>query len=113
MENNGYERHLKSVRAQLKAQMVAYRECIEESFPMGTKMSQPRGGLALWLELPNGLKALDLYRAAIREHISFYIGSLFSPAEDYESHLRIGFGGELTEKMERALRRLGELSCGL
>src|SRR5258708_39647807 len=52
LENGGYERHLRKLRRALADQVTRVREAIASHFPPGTRISRPRGGFLLWVEMP-------------------------------------------------------------
>src|SRR5690606_24317342 len=92
LEQGGYERHLRRLRTTLHARVGAAAAEVERSFPAGTKLSRPRGGYFLWLELPNGLDAMALHRAALAARIGIAPGQLFSPDLRFAHCLRINAG---------------------
>ena len=47
-----YERHLRTLRRRLQQQLVQLSQCVQDAFPSGTRLTQPRGGFVLWVELP-------------------------------------------------------------
>ena len=49
------------LRAALAGNTERYREAIAAKFPDGTRVSSPRGGFVLWVELPPGVDALTLH----------------------------------------------------
>ena len=52
LASGGYDRHLRRLRAALETNVERYREAIMAEFPEGTRVSAPRGGFVLWVELP-------------------------------------------------------------
>jgi len=46
-------------------QVARYREEVLARFPDGTRVSAPRGGFVLWVELPGGVDALVLQERAL------------------------------------------------
>lgn len=69
---------LKQARLQCKSAVAAARRAIAQSFPEGTQSTAPSGGCDLWVSLPNGCSAEDLFRAARVHKISFSPGQLYS-----------------------------------
>ena len=63
LASGGYDRHLRRLRAALAGNVERYREAIATEFPEGTRVSSPRGGFVLWVELPPGVDALAAPRA--------------------------------------------------
>ncbi|KAF1045014.1 aminotransferase-like domain-containing protein [Xylophilus sp.] len=105
----GHERHLRRLRAQLRQQRESAAQAIARWFPAGTRLSLPRGGLSLWLELPEGLSSMRLYDAALARGIRVAPGPMFSNTGRYERFLRLSCGMPFTPRVEQAYRELGEL----
>jgi DNA-binding transcriptional MocR family regulator len=109
MTNGGYEHHLRSLRVALKRQMQQMSHAVAESFPSGTKMTRPAGGIVLWVELPARVDALRLHAKALAEKISLAPGPMFSPRESYRNCIRLSFGEPWSPQIERALGVLAYL----
>jgi len=52
LRNGGYDHHLRSIRRAYREQVQRFSTAIVQHFPLGTRISRPRGGFVLWLELP-------------------------------------------------------------
>jgi DNA-binding transcriptional MocR family regulator len=109
LASGGYDRHLRHLRGMLAAQMEAVRQAIAKYFPAGSRISRPLGGYMLWVQLPQGVEALALYRDALAEHISILPGMIFSASGRFKDFIRINCGHVWSEAHERALLRLGRL----
>jgi len=108
-EHGNYARHLRALRRQLAIQSGAVADAVAESFPEGTRMTRPLGGLFLWLELPEHVDTEALYPVAAAEGVFYRAGVVFSASGKFRNHLRLGTGTWNAE-LERAVRRLGELT---
>ncbi len=86
---------------------------VEEVFPAGTRVSRPRAGFLLWIELPPSIDALEVYRQAHAERIGVSPGHLFSAQSSLTHHLRLNCSNEPTPRLLRAVDRLGEICRGL
>jgi DNA-binding transcriptional MocR family regulator len=104
-----YERHLRTLRRCLQQQLVQLSQCVQDAFPAGTRLTQPRGGFVLWVELPGDVDTTVLYDEAVRQRVDFVPGSLFSAAGHYRNCLRLNAGYPVTEATAAAIRRLGRL----
>jgi DNA-binding transcriptional MocR family regulator len=109
MMNGGYEHHLRSLRLALKRQMEQMSRAVAESFPAGTKMTRPAGGIVLWVELPARVDALRLHAKALAEKISLAPGPMFSSRESYRNCIRLSFGEPWSPQIERAIGVLAYL----
>jgi DNA-binding transcriptional MocR family regulator len=103
-----YERQLKTLRGILKQNSERMRALIANHFPDSTRVSQPRGGSVLWLELPKSNSA-PLFERALEQGISLCPGMIFSPTGRYQNFIRLSFGLPWNETLENAIRKLGEI----
>jgi len=104
-----YDNHLRGMRRSFSANMAAMTQSIAENFPPGTRISRPEGGFVLWVELPNGIDAREIFELALAEQICFAPGDLFTSSRNYRSCMRISCGYPWDKRLERAIWKLGEL----
>ena len=106
-----YERHLRRLNPALQAGVRRLRECVVRHFPAGTRVSDPKGGLFLWVELPREVDGLALFHAALKEGISLAPGCLFSLGAGLERFIRLN-GGAVGD-LDQAMAALGRLAGAL
>ena len=106
----GSESAYRQLRATIAARVDEARGLIAESFPRGTRVTDPAGGYILWVELPPGSDSLALFHACLAEHICFAPGTMFSATDRYRRCLRLGVGGRWDAEQRAGLRRIGELA---
>ncbi|MGM9488226.1 PLP-dependent aminotransferase family protein [Ideonella sp. YS5] len=111
--HGGYDRHLRQLRELLSRQRHAVSRLIAKHFPMGTRVTQPEGGYFLWVELPATVDALELHRLALSHDISLAPGHLFSADHRYTHHIRVNFGHPDNERVEVALKTIGQIAKAL
>ena len=113
LENGGYERHLRRLRRALSEQVARVSEAIAEHFPAGTRISRPRGGFLLWVEMPPGKSALELHDRALAKGVSVAPGPIFSAKQRFTSCIRVSCGYPWSETIERGVRTLGQIASDL
>ena len=106
----GYERHLKRLRRILEGQMRAMQASIARHFPQDTRMTAPRGGTELWLELPRGVDSIRYYMEARNRRIGVCPGVIFSTQDRYGNFIRMNCGNPFTPELERGVAVLGALA---
>lgn len=90
MQGSAFDRALRQMRREYARRTRAMREAILASFPSGTKVSDPRGGFVLWVELPREFDTLKLYPKALAKGVVYAPGPLFSGAgKRYHHCLRL------------------------
>lgn len=109
LEEGSYERYLRLHRQQLAQQCRQLQRLISELFPQAVGCSQPEGGLALWLELPESVDTLALYNRARQQGISITPGNLFTSQARYSHCLRLSFAHPWNEARVAALTQVSQL----
>ncbi|KQW87283.1 GntR family transcriptional regulator [Massilia sp. Root418] len=109
LAQGGYDRHLRQLRAALKAQQAQMLAALGEHFPAGTRVTHPQGGYFLWVALPDGVDALALHAAALERGISIAPGPMFSAKREFRNYLRLNYGHPWTAEHEAAIATLGQM----
>lgn len=109
LQQNSFDRHLRSLRHALSRQQASALRVIEREFPAGTRVTRPEGGYFLWVELPAAVDALDVHRRAMACGVGVAPGHLFSADQRYRHHLRINHGHPSDSRFEAALCSLGRI----
>lgn len=110
LESGQYERHLRRLRPAIAQNVRRMTAAIAEHFPEGTHVAEPAGGLALWVELPAKVDAMQLHRQALERRIGIAPGLLFSASGRYRNCVRLSCGMTWSDKIERALAHVGSLA---
>ncbi|WAI84924.1 MULTISPECIES: PLP-dependent aminotransferase family protein [Achromobacter] len=108
-----YGRHIRRLHRANRGHIGEACKVISASFPVGTCVTDPNGGSALWIELPRGLDAQRLFALCLDEGILIAPGSIFSATRAYRNCVRISISGPLDHVRKSALRRIGELATRL
>ena len=113
LEHGGYERHLRRLRRAVSDQVARMSAAVAASFPQGTRISRPRGGYVLWIEMPPGKNALTLHARAQERNISIAPGPIFSAKQRFSNCLRLSAGFPWSETIERSVAVLGQIATSL
>jgi DNA-binding transcriptional MocR family regulator len=109
LRQDGFDRHLRRVRKLYRQQARIMIAMVERFFPAGTRTSAPQGGYVLWVELPERVDSMLLYRAALAEGITVGPGYMFSTRNAFSHYIRLNYSYPWTSQREAALQRLGQL----
>lgn len=109
LERGLYDRHLKLVQREYAQTARRLQGILRHAFPPGTRVTQPQGGLVLWVELPFPVAGLSLANEALAAGISVAPGALFATSDKYANHLRLACSHRWTPAVEAATYRLAEL----
>ena len=107
--SGSYDRHLRRMRNILKKQAAEVSHAVARHFPEATRISAPKGGLCLWVELPDSVDSLQLFRLAEKKNISILPGALCSGMGQYDHCIRLNYAHLWNERKEKGMEDLGAL----
>ncbi len=108
LQSGGYDHHLRSIRREYARNMELLSGAVMRYFPGGVRLTRPAGGLVLWVQLPDKVDSLELYREALTEGITLAPGYVFSATNQFSNFVRLN-AAEFDYRTERAIERLGDL----
>jgi DNA-binding transcriptional MocR family regulator len=109
LATGGYDHHLRSIRRTHARNISQMADAVARFFPPGTRMTQPSGGFILWVEMPEGTDAIELYHRALKLKISIVPGPLFALSDKYNHHIRLS-AAQWDERIEQGIASLGKLA---
>jgi 2-aminoadipate transaminase len=108
--DNFLDEHVKLIRRVYRERRDVMFEALTQYFPEEVTWTRPKGGLFLWVTLPEGGDAQKLFEAAVRENVAFVPGDCFyAPNGHYEEarrHMRLNFSAAPPEQIREGIRRL-------
>jgi DNA-binding transcriptional MocR family regulator len=108
LESGGYEHHLRSIRRLYAGFVSQLSQAVMRYFPEGTRVTRPNGGIVLWVQMPDHVDWLELYKQALKAGITLAPGYMFSAMEQYRNFIRLN-AAWWSYETDRAMKRLGEL----
>jgi DNA-binding transcriptional MocR family regulator len=108
LESGGYEHHLRSIRRLYAGFMSQLSQAVMRYFPEGTRITRPNGGIVLWVQMPDYVDSLELYKQALKADITLAPGYIFSATEQYRNFIRLN-AAWWSYEAEGGMRLLGEL----
>ena len=100
--------HIRRLREVYRSRRDAMVSALRRHMPDRVSWTEPSGGFYLWVTLPEGRDALDLFHMAVKRKVAFVIGSAFYPDESVCNVFRLSFCHEPEEVIEEGIGRLGE-----
>ena len=89
LSGGGYDHHLRRLRREYAQQVPLMAQAVLKHFPEGTRVTSPRGGYVLWVQLPEGVDSLALYTQAMAQGIGIAPGYMFSATPKYRNFIRL------------------------
>lgn len=102
LRNDVLPAHIEHICDSYRTQMNTMLEELEK-FPAGTKWTKPEGGLFIWVELPEGLDALELLQKAVEKKVAYVPGTHFCVDGKHENTLRLNFSNSSVEQIRTGM----------
>ena len=104
--SNHYEEHIQKVRSNLRRKRDTLIAALREHFGPTVQVEPPRGGMYLWVKLPEGVDSRKFVEPALREGIVFNPGPDWSAdPEAATNYIRLCYAlpseGEMWEGVEK------------
>lgn len=101
--------HIGRIKEVYKRRRDLMYNTIKESFPEGVHVTNPSGGLFLWVELPKGLSSRDVLFRSLENNVAFVPGGSFFPNGRGENTLRMNFSNMPEERIVEGVHRLAKV----
>ncbi len=101
--------HIEKLRSEYRARRDAMLAALREHFPAEARWTHPRGGLFVWVELPEGVNCGDFMRAAVDRGVLFPPGAGFHRDGTGRNTMRLNFSNQPPDRIREGVKRLGEV----
>jgi DNA-binding transcriptional MocR family regulator len=108
LEGGGYDQHLRRIRREYAHNVELMSDAVMRYFPEGTRLTRPSGGFILWVQVPENVDSLDLYKTALQSGITLAPGHFFSTTDQFSNFIRLN-AATFNFSTDRALERLGQM----
>ena len=109
LAHNEYQQHVDKITALYRTQAEAMLSAMREYFPAHVKYTEPEGGMFIWVTLPEGQSALDLFRKAMEKKDAFVPGDPFYAGKTNVNTFRLNYTNSTPEIIREGIRRLAEV----
>ncbi len=84
-------------------------DALAEFFPPESEWTRPRGGMFIWVTLPEFIDTTDLLARALRDNVAFVPGEAAYLDGRGRSSMRLNFSGVDEEGIREGVRRIGKV----
>jgi 2-aminoadipate transaminase len=109
LQDNDLDAHIATIREAYGRQRALMVAMIEELFPADVHYTLPEGGMFLWLTLPEGMSAMQLFETAVKRNVVFVPGDPFHVDGTGRNTLRLNFSNCDATEIETGMTRLAEV----
>lgn len=107
-KGNFFERHIPKICSLYKERRDVMLDALEKYMPEGVHWTHPKGGLFLWVTLPEEMDATELFKVAIQKKVAFVPGDSFHACGGGQNTMRLNFSYCQNEVIIEGIRRLAD-----
>jgi 2-aminoadipate transaminase len=105
-----FETHVPALRRGLRAKLDTLMEALNEQFGTTAEFEEPKGGIFLWVKLPDHVDTLKLYQAALAAGVSINPGPEWSTDKAYAGcRLRLCFASPTHQQIREGVAALADV----
>ncbi|HEV7877509.1 PLP-dependent aminotransferase family protein [Bradyrhizobium sp.] len=102
--------HVPKLTKGLRAKLDTLMEALNEQFGTAAEFEDPKGGIFLWVKLPDNVDTLKLYQAAIAAGVAINPGPEWSTDKAYgKSRMRLCFASPSHDEIRAGVAALAEV----
>ena len=113
LADNDVDAHIERAKVIYKQKADRMTECLKKYLPEGVFFKPTEGGMFMWVTLPEGVRAVDLYRKALDMGVAICPGDPFYEYERDVRTFRVNYSNSTDEAIEKGTRILGEACAAL
>jgi 2-aminoadipate transaminase len=105
-----FHQHVPELTRGLRAKLETLMEALNENFGTAAEFDDPKGGIFLWVKLPDVVDTQKLYQAALAAGVAINPGPEWSSDKTYaKSRLRLCFASPTHEQLREGVAVLAEV----
>jgi len=102
--------HVPALRKGLRRKVETLMEALNEQFGIAAEFEDPKGGIFLWVKLPDQVDTMKLYQAALKHGVAINPGNEWSTDKAHShSRLRLCFASPTHEQIREGVAILAEV----
>jgi len=103
-------KHVPALRRSLRAKLETLMEALREHFGAAAEFHDPKGGIFLWVKLPDGVDTMKLYQPALAAGVAINPGPEWSVNKgESRSRMRLCFASPTHEEIHQGVATLAEV----
>ncbi len=107
------DKHVKLIRQVYRERRDVMLQALREFFPPTVTWTHPKGGLFLWVTLPEGLDMQAIFQSGLERNVAFVTGNSFyaddgrgKDGREDSRHMRLNFSNASPDQIREGIRRL-------
>jgi 2-aminoadipate transaminase len=105
-----FSTHVPELRTALRKKVETLMEALNEQFGTTAEFDDPKGGIFLWVKLPDNVDTMRLYQAALKEGVAINPGAEWSTDKAHATpRLRICFASPTHQQIREGIAILADV----
>jgi 2-aminoadipate transaminase len=105
-----FTEHVPALTRGLRAKLDTLMDSLNEQFGTAAEFDEPKGGIFLWVKLPDSVDTLKLYQAALAAGVAINPGPEWSTDKTYsKSRMRLCFASPTKDEIREGIAGLAEV----
>lgn len=101
--------HIQNIRVVYRERRDTMLKALADNMPEGTSWTSPKGGLFLWVMLPEGYDTSTIFPKAIEEKVAYVPGEAFHPNGGGKNTMRLNFSACKPDVIIEGIKRLSRV----
>ena len=108
--SKNFSKHVPELRRGLRAKLETLMESLREHFGAAAEFDDPKGGIFLWVKLPDRVDTMKLYEPALAAGVAINPGAQWSVNKAHgRSRMRLCFASPSHEEINQGVAALAEV----
>jgi 2-aminoadipate transaminase len=108
--NANFFKHVPLLRRGLRSKLETLMEALKQNFGRAVEFEDPKGGIFLWIKLPDNVDALKLYQPALAAGVAINPGPEWSVNKTHShSRMRLCFASPSHEEISQGVATLADV----
>jgi 2-aminoadipate transaminase len=108
--NNGFDNHVAALQATLKKKCETMLEALAAEFGTSAEVAMPKGGIVVWVTLPDEVDTMRLYEAAVAEGVAINPGAEWMADPEAGKHrLRLCYASATLDEIREGVAKLADI----
>jgi 2-aminoadipate transaminase len=104
-----FARHVPELRRGLRAKLETLMESLKEHFGESIDFDDAKGGIFLWVKLPEGVDTMKLYERALQAQVAINPGPQWSVNKNRKNWMRLCFASPSHEEIHQGVAALADV----
>lgn len=109
LHHGDIDKHIATIRKAYKQQCGLMVSLIREMMPESVTCTHPKGGMFVWMTLPEKISSMEVFENAIRDHVAVLPGTPFYVDGGGNTAIRLNFSNATPEKIQVGIERLSSV----